>query len=65
MESIPVLAGFHSGTEIGEMLESLHTEAKKLKIARFHQFTLERDEYEETLDDILSFRENYEDSYLV
>lgn len=65
VETVPVLAGFHSGTEIGLMLESLHTEARKLKIARFHQFTIEHDEYEECLDDMFSLRENYEDSYLI
>lgn len=65
IESVPVLAGLHSGTELGEMLESLHSEARKLKIARFHQFTIERDEYEECLNDILTFKEEYEDSYLI
>ena len=47
------------------MLESLHTEARKLKISRFHQFKIEKDEYEECLDSIFELRENYEDSYLV
>ncbi|XP_050305955.1 protein misato [Anthonomus grandis grandis] len=65
VDSIPILAGFHSGTEIGAMLESLHAEAGKLKIGRFHKFALEKDEYEESLNNILTLRENYEDSYLV
>lgn len=62
---MPVLAGLHSGTEIGQMFESLHTEARKLKIARFNQFTLEADEYEDALNSVLALRENYEDSFLV
>ncbi|KAL1513144.1 hypothetical protein ABEB36_002599 [Hypothenemus hampei] len=65
VESIPVLAGVHSGNEIGEMIESLYDEARKLKIARFHQFAVERDEYEESLNDLLFLRDNYEDTYLV
>ncbi|XP_066245946.1 protein misato [Euwallacea similis] len=65
VDSVPVLAGFHSSTDIGAMFESLHSEAAKLKITRFHQFALERDEYEESLNDLLSFKENYEDNYLI
>ncbi|KAF7279810.1 hypothetical protein GWI33_006732 [Rhynchophorus ferrugineus] len=65
VQSIPIMAGFHSGSEIGGLLESLHTEARKLKIARFHQFTIDKDEYEECLNDILTLKEEYEDSYLI
>ncbi|KAH1014571.1 protein misato [Dendroctonus ponderosae] len=65
VESVPILAGLHSGSEIGQMFESLHTEAKKLKIARFNQFTLEADEYEDALNSVMTLRENYEDSFLV
>ncbi|XP_072393541.1 protein misato [Diabrotica undecimpunctata] len=68
VESIPLLAGLHSGFEIGEMLETLHTAARKIKIARFHQFLsggLEKDDFEDCLDNLFTLRENYEDSYLV
>lgn len=63
-----MLAGLHSGSEIGEMLESLHTEARRIKIGRFYQFTsgsFHKDDFEECLDNLFTLRENYEDSYLI
>lgn len=65
VDSVPVLAGFQTGSGVGNMLKSLHAEARKLKITRFHQFALGRDEYEDCLNDILTLQENYEDSYLI
>lgn len=63
VDSVPVLAGFQTGGGVGALLKSLHAEANKLKITRFHQFAMGRDEYEECLNDILTLQENYEDSY--
>lgn len=63
-----MLAGLHNGSEIGSMLESLHTEARRIKIGRFHYFIsggLNKDEFEECLDNLFTLRENYEDSYLI
>ncbi|XP_057656516.1 protein misato isoform X1 [Diorhabda carinulata] len=68
IESIPLLAGIHNGSEIGDMLESLHTEARKIKIAKFNQFSsggIDKDDYEECLDNLFTLRENYEDNYLL
>lgn len=68
VQNIPLLTGLHNESEMGEMLESLHTEARKLKIGRFHQFVnsgIGRDEFEECLDNLFTLRENYEDSYVV
>lgn len=68
VESITVLAGLHSGSEIGDMLESLHTDARRIKFGRFHQFAssgLQKDDFEDCLDSLFTLRENYEDSYLI
>lgn len=64
--SIPVLATAQCSNDLAETLESLHREAKRIKIARIHRFKeagLEPDEYEETLEKILEFKNNYEDSF--
>lgn len=64
--SIPVLATAQSSNELAETLESLHREAKRIKIARIHRFVesgLEPDEYEETLEKIVEFKDNYEDAF--
>lgn len=68
VDSVPVLAGLHSGSGLGDMLESLHTEARKIKFARFQAFRtagLEADEFSEALDRLFDLRECYDDNYLV
>lgn len=68
VDSVPVLAGLHSGESVGQMLESLHTETKKIKFKKFHQFIsdgIEYDEYVECLDSLFELRENYEDNYMI
>lgn len=66
VENVPALAGLHSGSPIGNMLESLHTESSKIKYKRFHQFIdsgLDADEFSECLDKLFEIRECYEDNY--
>ncbi|KAI4466956.1 mitochondrial distribution regulator misato [Holotrichia oblita] len=68
VQSIPILAGLHSCNEISATIESLHTEAKKIKVERLPQFTstgLEKDEYKECLEKLLDLKECYEENYLL
>ncbi|KAB0803996.1 hypothetical protein PPYR_00966 [Photinus pyralis] len=65
IESVPILAGLHSGVEIGSMLDSLHQEAKKLRSPHKQQFItagLEEMELSESLDKLLELKECYEDN---
>lgn len=62
--SIPVLATAQCSNDLAETLETLHREAKRIKVARIHRFKetgLEPDEYEESLERILEFKDNYDD----
>lgn len=64
--SMPVLATAQNSTDLAQTIESLHREAKRIKIARIHRFKetgLEPDEYEETLEKILEFQDNYDDNF--
>lgn len=64
--SVPLLAGLHSDSNIGDMLESLHSAARRIRIEKLHRFKecgLEQDDYKECLDRLFDFRECYEDSY--
>ncbi|KAJ8925913.1 hypothetical protein NQ315_009765 [Exocentrus adspersus] len=68
VESVPVMAGLHSGSGVGDMLESLYTEARRIKYPRFHQFInagIDKDEYEACLESLLTLRENYMDNYYI
>lgn len=66
IKSIPVLATAQCSNELADTLETLHREAKRIKVARIHRFKetgLENDEYEENLEKILEFKENYDDCF--
>ncbi|KAK5649088.1 hypothetical protein RI129_003980 [Pyrocoelia pectoralis] len=65
VESVPILAGLHSGLEVGTMLESLHTEAKRIKHPHKQQFItegLEELELSESLNKLLELKECYENN---
>lgn len=64
--SAPILATAQCSNKIGETLETLHREAKRIKIARIHRFKesgLEVDEFEEILENLLLFKDNYDDAF--
>ncbi|XP_060822093.1 protein misato [Bombus pascuorum] len=68
VQSVPVMAGLHSGNSLSSMYESLHDQLSKIKsIKKFHAFTdsgLEEDEFNECLSHLLDCKENYEDHYM-
>ncbi|XP_068974597.1 protein misato [Bombus flavifrons] len=68
VQSVPVMAGLHSGNGLSSMYESLHDQLSKIKsIKKFHAFTdsgLEEDEFNECLNHLLDCKENYEDHYM-
>lgn len=67
VESIPVMGGLHTGSEIGTTLECLHREAAKIKYERLHQFNstgLELDDFRESLEKLLELKECYEEALL-
>ncbi|XP_039275900.1 protein misato homolog 1 [Nilaparvata lugens] len=60
------LAGLHSTDSLGEMLQSLHRETKRIKVSRlpgFFESGLESLECEEKLEQLLCLSECYGDSY--
>nr|CAI5867837.1 unnamed protein product [Callosobruchus analis] len=70
VERISTVSGLHNCPEVGDMLESLHTETRRIRISRLHQFTnegggIEKDDFEECLDNLFTLRENYEDNYVI
>ena len=65
MEQVPVLAGMHSTTGVTQMFESLYEQISRIKsIKRLTGFSMEQDEYVEILNDILTYKEAYEDHYV-
>lgn len=65
-KSIPVLATAQCSNEIGDSLDTLHREAKRIKIAKIHRFResgLESDEYEEALEKLIEFKDNYDECF--
>ncbi|KAK4884183.1 hypothetical protein RN001_000454 [Aquatica leii] len=67
LEDIPILAGLHSGSCIGDMIESLHSETKKIKkldVGQFSKTGIEMQEISDCFDRLLDLTECYEDNYL-
>lgn len=68
VQSVPVMAGLHSGNDLSAMYESLHSQLSRIRsIKKFHAFTdsgLEEDEFNECLSYLLDCKENYEDHYI-
>lgn len=66
VESCAVVAGYHNGNFIADILEKLHREVSRIKFAKLHKFReegLEAAEYKESLDRLSAFKDNYEDNF--
>lgn len=66
VESCPVVAGYHNGNFISDMLEKLHREVSRIKFAKLHKFKqegFESSEYSDSLDRLAEFKDNYEDDF--
>ncbi|XP_046489750.1 protein misato isoform X1 [Neodiprion pinetum] len=67
VKSVPVLAGLHSGPGLSHMFDSLHSQASRIKsiskLRGFKDSGLEQDELIECLDQLLTYKEAYEDHY--
>ncbi|CAH2107106.1 unnamed protein product [Euphydryas editha] len=66
VESCPVIAGYHNGNFMADMLEKLHRDVSRIKFAKLHKFQqegLEYADYKESLDRLSEFKDNYEDDF--
>lgn len=66
VQSIPVIAAYHNGNFMENMIEKLHREAGRIKFAKLHKFKaegLEEFEWKESLDSMAEFKNNYEEDY--
>ncbi|CAG2066338.1 unnamed protein product [Timema podura] len=64
--SVPAIAGLHTSSSVGTMLESLHFQSNRLQFKKFHHFGsagLEEDEYIECLNQLLQLRECYYEEF--
>ncbi|EGI70724.1 PREDICTED: protein misato [Acromyrmex echinatior] len=68
VNSIAVMAGMHSGSNVAAMYESLLKQTKRIRsIKKFHAFTdsgLEEDEFVECVHNLTDCKEAYEDYYI-
>ncbi|XP_045493080.1 protein misato [Colias croceus] len=66
IQSCPVIAGYHNGNFMADMIEKLHREVSRIKFAKLHKFKeegLEAADYQECLDRLAEFKDNYEDDF--
>lgn len=68
VKNLPVMAGLHTSSEIGETIKSLYVEATKIKYKRLHRYRasgMESDDFKEALEMLLELKERYEDEALL
>lgn len=66
IQSCAVIAGYHNGNFLTDMIEKLHREVSRIKFAKLHKFQeegLESVDYSESLNKIYEFKDNYEDDF--
>ncbi|XP_001653622.2 protein misato [Aedes aegypti] len=64
--STPTLATIQSSGDLADSLDSLHREVNRIKIAKISRFAesgLELEDYKESLERLLDFKEKYDDNY--
>ncbi|XP_050342835.1 protein misato [Nymphalis io] len=65
-DSCPVIAGYHNGNFMADMIEKLHRDVNRIKFAKLHKFQqegLEYGDYTESLNRLAEFKDNYEDNF--
>jgi len=65
VDSVPLLAALQNSTKLGEHLDNLHAQTHRVQLPKLKAYSnssLERDEYETALDQLLEFRDLYTDS---
>uniref|UniRef100_A0A336N0H6 CSON010014 protein n=1 Tax=Culicoides sonorensis TaxID=179676 RepID=A0A336N0H6_CULSO len=66
IESMPLLANVQVSKSLAFTLEALHRDTRRIKFGKIHRFKesgMEQDEYEESLERLLTFKENYDEGF--
>ncbi|XP_047507186.1 protein misato [Pieris napi] len=66
MQSCAVISGYHNGNFMADMIEKLHREVGRIKFSKLHKFEqegLELIDYQESLNKLAEFKDNYEDDF--
>lgn len=66
IESLPILANVQVSSALSHTLESLHRDTKRIKFSKIHRYKeagMEENEYEELLERLLTFKENYDEGF--
>jgi hypothetical protein len=65
INEVPVMTAIQNSSELANTLANLHTHVERVKLAKIPRFTdsgLEREEYKELLEQLLIFKEQYDDN---
>lgn len=68
IEEIPMMTAVQNSNEIADTLENLHTTVSRIKIVKIPRFLdsgLETEEYKELLEQLLVFKEQYDESFFL
>lgn len=65
---LPVMTAVQTSSELSNTLENLHTNVSRIKIAkipRFNDTGLETEDYKEVLEQLLVFKEQYDEGFFL
>jgi hypothetical protein len=68
IDELPVMTAVQTSSELSNTLENLHTNVSRIKIAkipRFNDTGLETEDYKEVLEQLLVFKEQYDEGFFL
>lgn len=68
INELPVMTAVQTSNELSNTLENLHTNVSRVKIAKIPRFIdsgLETEDYKEILEQLLVFKEQYDESFFL
>lgn len=68
IKELPVMTAVQNSNELSNTLENLHTNVSRIKLAKIPRFAdsgLETEDYKEILEQLITFKEQYDENYFL
>lgn len=68
VKELPVMTAVQNSNDLSNTLENLHQNVSRIKIAKIPRFSdsgLESEEYKEMLEQLLTFKEQYDENFFL
>lgn len=68
INELPIMTSVQTSSELSNTLENLHTNVSRIKIAKIPRFSdtgLETEDYKEVLEQLMVFKEQYDEGFFM